>query len=161
MNYAKINQCDIANGEGVRVTLFVCGCRNRCPGCFQPETWDFDYGSAFTETVAEELFSAMENPSVRGLTVLGGEPMEPENQKALLPFLLEFKRRFSDKTIWLYTGYKFDEIADLPYIKHIDVLVDGEFELEKRDTTAHWVGSTNQRVIDVKQTLKSGNICLH
>ena len=169
MNYAKINQCDIANGEGVRVTLFVCGCRNRCPGCFQPETWDFDYGSAFTETVAEELFSAMENPSVRGLTVLGGEPMEPENQKALLPFLLEFKRRFSDKTIWLYTGNTYEELVgnhrnNTEYTERIlslvDILVDGRYVEEQKRLGLRFRGSANQRVIDMNKTRSCNKIMI-
>ena len=93
MNYCGLKTSDIANGEGIRATLFVSGCRNRCPGCFQPETWDFNYGEPFDSSVAEIIFSAMENPSVRGLTLLGGEPMEPENQEGLLPFIKEFKKR--------------------------------------------------------------------
>ena len=104
MNYAAIKKFDIANGEGIRTTLFVSGCRNRCKNCFQPETWSFDFGKPFTDEVAEEIFSTMNNPSVKGLTLLGGEPMEPENQEGLLPFLREFKRRFPNKDIWLFTG---------------------------------------------------------
>ena len=97
MHYGKINKCDIANGEGIRVSIFVSGCRNRCKGCFQPETWDFNYGSEFDKNAENEIFSGMNNPSVRGITILGGEPMEPENQAELLPFLLEFKSRFPQK----------------------------------------------------------------
>ena len=102
MYYGKINKCDIANGEGVRVSLFVSGCRNRCKNCFQPETWDFKYGMEFSEATAKEIFTAVQNPSVRGLTILGGEPMEPENQAVILPFLRDFKANFPQKTIWIY-----------------------------------------------------------
>jgi len=111
MHYGAIKKCDIANGEGIRVSLFVSGCRNRCKGCFQPETWDFNYGNEFTAESAKEIFSALDNSSVRGLTILGGEPMEPENQRDLLPFLLEVKCRFPEKTVWLYTGSTYEEIA--------------------------------------------------
>ena len=164
MNYAKINKCDIANGEGVRVTLFVSGCRNRCPGCFQPETWDFNYGYEFTDQVCDELFSALENPSVRGLTILGGEPMEPENQKALLPFLLEFKSRFPRKTLWLYTGNTYEELTgDHPnhtefteeIFSLLDILVDGRFVEKEKRIGLRFRGSANQRVIDMNKTRKA------
>lgn len=168
MNYAKINKCDIANGEGVRVTLFVCGCRNRCPGCFQPETWDFNYGNVFTSEIAEEIFRALENPSVRGLTILGGEPMEPENQRALLPFLLEFKHRFPQKTVWLYTGNLYEELMgemgehrthiDITekILSTIDILVDGRYIDEEKSLGLRFRGSKNQRVIDMNETRKTG-----
>ena len=104
MHYGNINKFDIANGEGIRTTLFVSGCTNRCKGCFQPETWAFDYGEPFTDEVAEEILSTFEQSAVKGLTVLGGEPMEPSNQRALLPFLKEFKRRYPNKNLWLFTG---------------------------------------------------------
>ena len=99
MYYGAIKKCDVANGEGIRTSLFVSGCRNRCEGCFQPETWSFDYGKPFTDSDAESIFDTMKNPAVRGLTILGGEPMEPENQEGLLPFLREFKRRYPEKTV--------------------------------------------------------------
>ncbi|MBQ8302111.1 MAG: anaerobic ribonucleoside-triphosphate reductase activating protein [Clostridia bacterium] len=169
MHYAKINKCDIANGEGIRVSLFVSGCRNRCRGCFQPETWDFNYGNEFSENAAEEIFSAVENPSVRGLTILGGEPMEPENQKEILPFLLEFKSRFPEKTVWLYTGNTYEELIGehRNHTEHIeellsliDILVDGRFVEEEKRLGLRFRGSNNQRIIDMQDTLKQGKIIL-
>lgn len=172
MNYAAIKKSDIANGEGIRTSLFVSGCRNRCKNCFQPETWAFDYGAPFTEEVAEEIFKTLENPAVRGLTVLGGEPMEPENQRALLPFLLEFKRRFPNKTLWIYTGNLYEELTgargNSP--KHIaeteeilaltDVLVDGRFIEEEKRLGLRFRGSANQRVIDMNKTREAGEIVI-
>ena len=111
MNYAALKKFDIANGEGIRTTLFVSGCRNRCKGCFQPETWSFDYGEPFTEKVADDIFKTLENSSVRGVTILGGEPMEPENQEAILPLLREMKKRYPQKTVWLFTGNLYEELT--------------------------------------------------
>ena len=169
MHYGKINKCDIANGEGIRVSLFVSGCRNRCKGCFQPETWDFQYGNEFTEKTAEEIFSAVDNPSVRGLTILGGEPMEPENQKAILPFLREFKTKFPEKTVWIYTGNTYEELTGehRTHTEHteeilslIDILVDGRYVEEKKSLGLRFRGSKNQRVIDVNETLKNQEITI-
>ena len=169
MHYGKINKCDIANGEGIRVSLFVSGCRNRCKGCFQPETWDFNYGYEFTESTAEEIFLALDNASVRGLTILGGEPMEPENQKGLLPFLLEIKSRFPQKTIWLYTGNTYEELIGNhknhteytdKILSLIDILVDGRFVEEEKAIGLRFRGSKNQRIIDMKATLEHGKIVL-
>ena len=172
MNYAKIKKCDIANGEGVRVSLFVSGCRNRCKGCFQPETWDFNFGDEFTFEVESELLSALENPSVRGLTILGGEPMEPENQRGLLPFLTEVKKRFPEKTIWLYTGNLYEELAgkcgehrafiDITekILSMIDVLVDGRYIEEEKSLGLRFRGSKNQRIIDVNETRRLGEIVI-
>jgi anaerobic ribonucleoside-triphosphate reductase activating protein len=143
MYYGTIKKHDIANGEGIRTTLFVSGCRNRCPGCFQPETWAFDYGRLFDTEAEKLIFDSMSNPSVRGLTLLGGEPMEPENQRELLPLLRKFKERFPDKTVWLYTGNLYEELmgevgshekalditAEL--LSYVDIMVDGRFEEEK------------------------------
>ena len=169
MHYGAIKKCDIANGEGVRTTLFVSGCRNRCKGCFQRETWDFDYGNLFTPEVAEEIFSSLENPSIRGLTILGGEPMEPENQAELLPFLREAKRRFPNKTVWLYTGNLYEELTG-EHPKHlpitdellslVDILVDGRFIEEEKRLGLRFRGSANQRVIDMNETRKSGKITI-
>lgn len=169
MHYGRINKCDIANGEGIRVSLFVSGCRNRCKGCFQPETWDFNYGEEFTSDAAEMIFSAVDNPSVRGLTVLGGEPMEPENQRGLLLFLLEFKSRFPEKTIWLYTGNTYEELtsdsrnnieitADI--LSLVDVLVDGRFIEEEKSLGLRFRGSRNQRVIDMNATRQQGEMVI-
>lgn len=172
MNYAAIKKFDIANGEGIRVTLFVSGCRNRCPGCFQPETWAFDYGEPFTDEVKEEIFAALDKPSVRGLTLLGGEPMEPENQRGLLPLLKETKERFPNKNIWLFTGNLYEELtgeagshpkclditADL--LSYVDILVDGRFIEEKKQLGLRFRGSSNQRIIDMNKTRESGSIVI-
>ena len=169
MHYGRINKCDIANGEGIRVSLFVSGCRNRCPGCFQPETWDFNYGREFTEMSENEIFSALENDSVRGLTILGGEPMEPENQEALLPFLLKFKSRFPNKTIWLYTGNTLEELLGNhrnhtdkteEILALLDVLVDGRYEESRHALGLRFRGSRNQRVIDMNLTRRKGEIVI-
>ena len=169
MNYAKINKCDMANGEGIRVSLFVCGCRNRCPGCFQPETWDFNYGSRLTLEVIDEIFRAVDNPAVRGLTILGGEPMEPENQKEILPVLLDFKARFPNKTIWLYTGNTYEELLGehRSHTEHtekilslVDILVDGRFVESQKRLGLRFRGSENQRVIDMNETRRLGEIVI-
>ena len=172
MNYAKINRCDIANGEGIRVSLFVSGCRNRCKGCFQPETWDFTYGKLFDEAAAAEIFAAVDNPSVRGLTILGGEPMEPENQPEVLALLCEFKRRYPDKTVWLYTGNLYEELIGgrgehrsfLPItarlLSYVDVLVDGRYIEEEKGLGLRFRGSKNQRVIDLNETGSQGRVVI-
>lgn len=172
MYYAAIKKSDIANGEGIRTTLFVSGCRNRCKNCFQPETWAFDYGNPFTDEVKEELFKTFENPVVKGLTVLGGEPMEPENQVGLLPFLKEFKKKFPDRTVWLYTGNLYEELMGevgshpkcLDITKEllslVDILVDGRFIEEQKRLGLRFRGSANQRIIDMNKTRDSGEICL-
>ena len=172
MNYAAIKKFDIANGEGLRTTLFVSGCRNRCKNCFQPETWSFDFGKPFTDEVAEEIFSTMNNPSVKGLTLLGGEPMEPENQEGLLPFLREFKRRFPNKDIWLFTGNLYEELTGergehykcLPITAEIlslvDILVDGRFIEEEKRLGLRFRGSANQRIIDMNKTREMGEIVI-
>ena len=172
MNYAAIKKSDVANGEGIRTTLFVSGCRNRCPGCFQPETWSFDYGTPFTPEVAESIFDTFKNPVVKGLTVLGGEPMEPENQEGLLPFLEEFKSRFPDKTVWLFTGNTYEELTSgvgnhykcLPITARIlalvDILVDGRFDQDKKRLGLRFRGSSNQRIIDMNKTREQGEIVI-
>ena len=169
MYYGKIKKCDIANGEGIRVSLFVSGCRNRCKGCFQPETWDFNYGNEFTDITAEEIFSAVNNPSVRGLTILGGEPMEPENQRDILPFLREFKARFPDKTVWIFTGNLYEELTGESRVyttftdellSLCDILVDGRFVEEEKSLGIRFRGSKNQRIIDMNKTRESGKITL-
>lgn len=172
MHYGAIKKSDIANGEGIRTTLFVSGCRNRCPGCFQPETWAFDYGNPFTEQTKEEIFTTFDNPVVAGLTILGGEPMEPENQAGLLPFLREFKQRFPGKTVWLYTGNLYEELTaevgsnekaldiTAELLSYVDILVDGRFvEAEKR-LGLRFRGSANQRIIDMNKTRASGSITI-
>ena len=172
MYYGNIKRSDIANGEGIRTTLFVSGCRNHCKNCFNPETWNFTYGEPFTEEVEEYIFSTFKNPVLAGLTVLGGEPMEPENQEALLPFLRRFKERFPDKTIWLFTGNLYEELTGqcgehpkcLPITEDIlalvDILVDGRYEEENHSIGIRFRGSTNQRIIDMNKTRAQGQIVI-
>lgn len=168
--YGNIKKTDIADGPGVRVSLFVSGCRNRCKECFQPETWAFDYGRPFTEETEKEILSALSPEFISGLTVLGGEPLEPENQQTLLPFLKKVKKQFPDKTVWLYSGFTFEELfsdscrACTPEIKEIltfsDVLVDGRFMSDKKNLLLKFRGSSNQRLIDLKTTLEKGKVTL-
>lgn len=170
MNYAKINKNDIANGIGVRVTLFVSGCTHFCKGCFNSEAWDFNYGEPFTEDTVNELLEALAPSWIDGLTLLGGEPMEPQNQRALLPFLKRLKELYPKKTIWCFSGYTLEdelltdsrarcEVTD-EMLSLIDVLVDGEFVEELKDISLRFKGSSNQRLIDLKPTLASGEIVI-
>ena len=168
MNYAAIKYCDIANGTGVRTVLFVSGCRNHCKGCFQPETWDFSHGKPFTRAVEEEILASLEPSYIRGITLLGGDPMEPENQKALLPFIKRLKERYPKKDVWAYTGYILDR--DLvsggkcytkdtdPLLSLIDVLVDGPYLEEEHSIMLKFKGSANQRLIDCRHYQKTGEI---
>ncbi len=171
MHYASIKPCDIANGPGVRVSLFVSGCSHHCLGCFNKETWDFSYGQPFTEEVMTQLYDMLSPSYITGLTLLGGEPMEKVNQRALLPFVKEVRRRFPDKNIWCYTGYTWetDLLADTgrahcevteEVLSCIDVLVDGRFVQELYDITLLFRGSSNQRLIDLGETRKTGETVL-
>ena len=172
MYYGTIKKSDVANGEGIRTTLFVSGCRNRCKNCFQPETWAFDYGKPFDDAAKRELFESFKNPVVRGLTILGGEPMEPENQEGLLPLLREFKERFPTKTVWLYTGNLYEELMGevgshpkaLPItrelLSYVDILVDGRFIEEEKRLGLRFRGSANQRIIDMNKTRDTGDIVI-
>lgn len=171
MHYGELKKCDIANGIGVRVTLFVSGCTNHCPDCFQPQTWDFDYGRAFTDETKAEIFAELDKPFVNGLTVLGGEPFEPRNQRELLPLLREVKAKYPGKTIWCFTGFRLDDelLTDGSYprceatdemLACIDVLVDGRFMKELKDISLQFRGSRNQRVIDMNRTRETGTICI-
>ena len=147
MNYCGIKKTDIANGPGVRVSLFVSGCRNHCPGCFQPETWDFEYGDPFTKETEEELIAALRPSWIQGLSILGGDPMEPENQKALLPFLRKLKEELPEKDVWLYTGYLIEKVGTSPLLSYADVVVDGPFIEAEKDAGLAFRGSRNQRII--------------
>lgn len=170
MNYATIKKTDVANGVGVRVSLFVSGCTHHCKGCFNSETWDFAYGEPFTQEVAEEILEACRPDYISGLSLLGGEPFERPNQPELVKLLQEFKQRFPQKTVWCYTGYLFDRdiLGSMAtkweepqkMLAHIDVLVDGEFVEEKKDLKLRFRGSSNQRIIDVKKSLASGEVVL-
>ena len=157
MHYGTIKPFDIANGPGVRVSLFVSGCRNRCKGCFQPETWDFNYGKEFTLYSWSELLRGLRDPNVKGLSILGGDPFEPENRETVEKICYLVKNRFGDtKDIWVWTGYLFEDLKDLPVMKYIDVLVDGRFEEDLKDLRLKYRGSSNQRVIDVATSLERG-----
>lgn len=151
MKYGRINLTDVANGPGIRVSLFVSGCRNHCKGCFQPETWDFDYGKKFTEVEEEIILKQLGDPYISGLSLLGGDPFEPENVKVLIPFLERVKKVYPDKTIWCYTGYIYEDLLkddnSSDMLKNIDVLVDGPFIEELKDITLEFRGSSNQRII--------------
>ncbi len=170
MNYGEIKKCDIANGIGVRVSLFVSGCTHHCKNCFNPETWDFSYGNDFTHDVEDSIIKELSPSYITGLTVLGGEPFEPANQQALLPFLKRVKKLLPNKTIWVYTGYKMDDELLAPsrarckytdeMLSLIDVLVDGEFVEELKDISLRFRGSSNQRIIDVPRTLEKGEIVI-
>lgn len=157
MRYGKINKTDIANGPGVRVSLFVSGCRNHCKGCFNPETWAFDYGEAFTLRTVDEILKALDKPYISGLSILGGEPFEPENVCSVFDLCRQVKSRFPDKTIWIYTGYLYEKLE--PILNDtIDVLVDGPFIEAQKDITLKFKGSKNQRIIDVRASRSSESV---
>ena len=151
MNYGAIKKVDIANGPGVRVSLFVSGCRNHCKGCFQPETWDFDYGQPFTKKTEKEIMKALRPSWIQGLSILGGDPMEPENQKALLPLLKRIHVFMPDKDVWLYTGYRLESVSGSPLLPYVDVVVDGPFLEEEKDLSLSFRGSRNQRIIPLEK----------
>lgn len=170
MNYSEIKSCDIANGPGVRVTLFVSGCTHHCEGCFNEMTWDFDYGNPFDGQVQERILSELAPDYIAGLTLLGGEPLEYVNWMGLLPFLKKVRTRYPAKDIWCYTGYRFEEdILDRfckqweemrDFLSCIDVLVDGEFIMEQKDISLQFRGSGNQRIILVQESLREGKTVL-
>lgn len=169
MNYATIKTCDIANGPGVRTSLFVSGCTHHCKNCFNAEAWDFGYGSPFSDAVQEQILKVCRPGYVTGLSLLGGEPMEPQNQRGLLPFVQAFRRMYPNKTVWCYSGYTWEqltgesrarcEVTDA-LLAEIDVLVDGPFVQELHDITLRFRGSSNQRIIDVKKSLTAGEVIL-
>ena len=170
MNFCELKKFDIANGEGVRTTLFVSGCRNHCAECFQPQTWDFGFGKEFTREVEDEILKSLEPSYVAGLTLLGGEPMEPENQRELLPFLRRVRTECPGKTIWLYTGFTWEQLTREPsrgnidvtpeLLECLDVIVDGPFLIAQKDISLRFCGSRNQRIIDVPATLAAGEVVL-
>lgn len=170
MNYGAVKYCDIANGLGCRTVLFVSGCRNACKGCFQPETWAFDYGEPFDETIQQEILKSLEPGYVQGITLLGGDPFEEENQEALVLFMRKVKESYPGKNVWAYTGYVYDKDLIPGGRKHtentdellsmIDILVDGPFVQEKKNLMLKFRGSENQRVLDMKKTLETGEIVL-
>jgi anaerobic ribonucleoside-triphosphate reductase activating protein len=193
MNYGQIFETDIANGIGCRTSLFVSGCRHHCKECFNPETWNFDFGVAFTEDTENEIIESLRPDYIDGLSLLGGEPMEPENQPTILKLLRRVKKEVPKATIWMYSGYTFEELTDIDnkrchvselldatpseqkkvtatpsgqmdvtdeILSMLDILVDGEFKIDKKDITLHFRGSSNQRIIDVPMSLKSGTVVL-
>ena len=170
MYYGNIKRLDIANGEGVRVSLFVSGCRNHCENCFQPETWSFQYGQPFTQETENTLLEDLKPSYVDGLTLLGGEPFEPENQRELVKLLRRIRAERPGKDVWCYTGYTLEQLrgAGHPHcevteemLSMIDVLVDGRFVEALKDVSLRFRGSSNQRIIDVQRTLSSGEIVLY
>ncbi|WLD76745.1 anaerobic ribonucleoside-triphosphate reductase activating protein [Mogibacterium neglectum] len=170
MYYGEIKDCDIANGIGVRVSLFVSGCTNRCPGCFQPQTWDFNYGQEFTKETEDKIIEMLKPDYITGLTVLGGEPFEPENQVVLVPFLKRVKEIYPDKTIWSFSGFVFEDLmregthchteVTMDMLNMIDVLIDGRFEQELKNIQLRFRGSENQRLIDMNRTREEGRVVL-
>lgn len=174
MNISEIKTNDIANGEGVRTSVFVSGCRHHCKNCFNEITWDFGYGELFTEETMKKIFDSVEPYWINGLSLLGGEPFEPENQKALLPFLVMFREKFPNKDVWCYTGFTIEQILGKTEPKSraateiapemlslIDVLVDGPYVEELHNITLKFRGSSNQRVIDIKKSINQGKIVLY
>lgn len=160
MNYATIKYPDIANGPGVRVSLFVSGCRQHCKGCFNKEAWDFNYGQEFTWETLHELERLVNDLNVSGLSILGGDPLEPENREWVETLCAYIKHNCPDKSIWMWTGYLWDDVKDLPVMKHVDVLVDGPFVEDFKDLRLKWRGSSNQRVINVAESLKTCEVVL-
>lgn len=170
MNYGAVKKLDIANGPGLRISLFVSGCTHHCPGCFNPETWNFEYGKPFTRETEAMILSMLDSSYVDGLTLLGGEPFEPANQEGLLPLLRKVRAAYPDKSIWCYTGYTLEQDLLSPsrarcqytdeMLSLIDVLVDGEFIEAKKNIRLKFRGSENQRIIDLKATLQAGETVL-
>jgi anaerobic ribonucleoside-triphosphate reductase activating protein len=168
MNYATIKECDVANGPGVRVSLFVSGCNHHCKGCFNEVAWDFGYGNEFTQDVIDKILKDLDHEYIEGLSLLGGEPLEYRNQKGLLPLVKQVKEKFPNKTIWCYTGFDFEkDVIGKMYdnceetrelMADIDVIVDGKFEIDKKNPSLQFRGSENQRLIDVKQSMAQNKI---
>lgn len=178
MNYGLLRNCDTANGPGVRVSLFVSGCTNNCLGCFNQETQDFCYGKPFTEETEAQIIELLKPDYISGITLLGGDPFEPANQKALLPFIQKIRLMFPNKTIWAYSGFTWEELHEMSaeesyprledeenatsitdmFLSCLDVLVDGRFIMAKKDISLRFRGSSNQRIIDVQETLKAGHV---
>lgn len=160
MKYNKIRKMDISNGPGIRVSVFMQGCAFHCKNCFNPETWDFDKGTDFTDETIDEIIELCKKDEIKGLTILGGEPLHPKNIKGSTKLAKKFKETFKNKNLWVWSGFLFETLKDKEILKYVDVLVDGQFVDEKRNPKLKWCGSSNQRVIDVQKTLKKGEIVL-
>lgn len=161
MNYHNITKDDMLNGDGLRVVLWVAGCNHQCEGCQNPVTWDLTGGLLFDEAAEQELFEALAKPHISGITFSGGDPMHPFNRGEVFKIMRKVKENFPDKTIWVYTGFLWEEFAQNPKMKYIDVFVDGRFVKSLHDPKLYWVGSSNQRIIDVQKTLATGEVVLH
>ena len=161
MRYNKIRKMDIADGPGVRVSIFLQGCTFNCKNCFNPETHDFNGGEEFTDETIQEVLDLCDKEFITGLSILGGEPMHPKNIKGTIKLAKAFKERYPDKTIWSWSGFLIDNIVDKDVLNYLDVLVDGQYVDELHNPTLKWCGSENQRVIDVKKTLKKGEVVLY
>ncbi len=161
MRYHNITKDDMLNGDGLRVVLWTAGCEHHCPNCQNPITWDPDGGLPFDEAAKQEIYDELEKPYISGITFSGGDPLLPRNRAELTEFIKEIKRKFPDKTIWVYTGYDWSAVKDLPLMDYIDVLVDGLFIDELKDVNLPWRGSSNQKVIDVKESRTLGKPVLH
>ncbi len=161
MRYAKIRKMDIANGPGVRVSVFVQGCSFHCKNCFNPETWDFHGGKEFNDSIIAEILDLCKDDYVTGLSILGGEPMHPNNIEGTTLLAKRFKERYPKKSIWVWSGFLFDTLKDKDVLQYVDVLVDGQFEDDKKNPNLKWRGSSNQRIIDVKKSLKKKDIILY
>jgi len=170
MKYASIKKCDVANGTGIRVSIFVSGCHHHCKGCFNTDAWDFTFGEEYTDEVEEKILASLDRDYVQGLTLIGGEPLEYVNQKGLVSLVKKAKEKFPQKTIWCYTGYKFDDdvMNDMmkkwpeteEIVSNLDIVVDGKYDDDLRDLNLRFKGSSNQRIIDVKKTLDRGTVIL-
>ena len=158
MRYNKIRKMDISNGPGVRVSVFMQGCTFNCKNCFNPETWDFNGGKEFTNETIDKVLDLCGKDYVVGLSILGGEPMHPNNIEATKRLAKAFKEKYPNKNIWAWSGFRFEDLKDKEALEYIDVLVDGQYEDELHDPTLKWRGSSNQRVIDVKKSLKNGKV---
>ena len=161
MRYHNITKDDMLNGDGLRVVLWVAGCTHKCKECQNPITWDINGGLEFGESEKKEIFDQLDQSYISGITFSGGDPLHPQNRQPVYELAKEIKEKYPDKTIWLYTGFLWEEIKDLPIIPYLDVIVDGEFKIELLDPQLYWKGSSNQRVIDVPATLKKGEVVLH
>ncbi|WP_249029327.1 anaerobic ribonucleoside-triphosphate reductase activating protein [Tannockella kyphosi] len=161
MNYHNITHADMLNGEGLRVVLWLAGCTHRCQGCQNPQTWDIHGGIAFDDAAKQELFDYLSQDYISGITLSGGDPLHPQLLNEVHDLIKEIKEKFPTKTIWLYTGFVFEDIRDIELIQYLDVIVDGKFELALLDPKLHWKGSSNQRVIDVQSSMNSNIIILH
>lgn len=161
MRYHNITKDDMLNGEGLRTVLWVAGCNHNCPECHNPITWDIRGGIPFDEAAKAELFAELERDYISGVTFSGGDPLHPQNREEIGALAAEIRSRFPDKTIWLYTGYTWEQICELPLLRNLDVVVDGEFIVKLKDNSLHWKGSANQRVIDVQRSLLTGQAVLY